>query len=467
MKRNKKLITAAVALTVVLAILLVTAVSLTGREKAPEPPTLQTQPSIGTDPTQIQTDPPTDPPTEPPTEPPITKIATATISSVGDMLMHKPVFNSCYNSATGEYELNMVFNYIYRYFNDATLAVGNLETTLAGADFVHDNGDVGYSGYPQFNCPDSIIDAMKYTGFDVVLTANNHTNDTRSFGLHRTLEIIQDRELAHLGTRLDPETPEYIIADCNGIKVGLLCYTYEDSEPGSGNAALNGHRLTDEDMKLVSYFDTDDLPGFYADVAENMAAMEAEGAEAIMLYLHWGEEYETTPNSTQKTMAQELCNLGVDVIIGGHPHVVQPVQLLTSANDENQKTLCLYSMGNALSNQRKELMRLDTGHTEDGVMFSVTFAKYSDGTVIIEDADILPTWVNKCYDENWKTRYYILPLDTAVEDWKTAFDLTDSILAQAEASYERTMALVGAGMEEADAYYAAHQQQVEELLGVQ
>ena len=462
MKRNKKLITAVVALTVVLVILLVTAVSLTGREKAPEPPTLQTQPTIDTDPTQIQTDPPTDPPTEPPTEPPITKIATATISSVGDMLMHEPVFNSGYNSTTGEYELNMVFHYIYRYFNDATLAVGNLETTLAGLD----NG-YGYDGYPNFNCPDSIIDAMKYTGFDVVLTANNHSYDTRSVGLRRTLEIIQDRQLTYLGTKLSEEEPDYIIVDCNGIKIGLLCYTYEDGSGDPEKVAPNGHTMTKEDSKRINAFNYGKLPEFYADVTENMAAMEAEGAEAIMLYLHWGEEYETTPNNTQKTMAQELCNLGVDVIVGGHPHVVQPVQLLTSANDENQKTLCLYSMGNALSNQRKELMRLKTGHTEDGVMFSVTFAKYSDGTVIIEDADILPTWVNKCYDENWKTRYYILPLDTAVEDWKTAFDLTDSILAQAEASYERTMALVGAGMEEADAYYAAHQQQVEELLGVQ
>lgn len=466
MKRNRKLITAVVALTVVLAILLVTALTLTGREKAPEPPTLQTQPSIGTDPTQIQTDPPTDPPTEPPTEPPITKIATATISSVGDMLMHKPVFNACYNDATGEYELELVFEYIYRYFNGADLAVGNLETTLAGADFVHDNGSVGYSGYPQFNCPDSIIDAMKYTGFDVVLTANNHSYDTRTAGFKRTLEVIRERELQYLGTKLDAEEKDYIVVDCNGIKIGLLCYTYEDAE-NPEKVAPNGHTMTKEDAKLIGTFHYSHLPEFYADVAENMAAMEEEGAEAIMLYLHWGEEYETTPNRTQKTMAQELCNMGVDVIVGGHPHVVQPVQLLTSANDENQKTLCLYSMGNSLSNQRKELMRLDTGHTEDGVMFSVTFAKYSDGTVIIEDADILPTWVNKCYDENWNTRYYILPLDETVENWKTAFNLTDSTLKQAEASYERTIALVGAGMEEANAYYAAHQQQVEELLGVQ
>lgn len=464
MKRNKNLFATIIVLTVVLVALLGTAIIVARQEETPNPTTIQTNPPVVTDPTKgTET---TDPPTAPPTEPPITKIATATISSVGDMLMHKPVFNACYNDTTGEYELELVFEYIYRYFNGADLAVGNLETTLAGPDFVHDNGSVGYSGYPQFNCPDSIIDAMKYTGFDVVLTANNHSYDTRTAGFKRTLEVIRERELQYLGTKLSQEEKDYIIVDCNGIRIGLLCYTYEDAEDPE-KVAPNGHTMSKEDAKLIGTFHYSHLPVFYADVAENMAAMEAEGAEAIMLYLHWGEEYEVEPNSTQTTMAQELCNMGVDVIVGGHPHVVQPVQLLTSQSDESQKTLCLYSMGNALSNQRKDLMRLDTGHTEDGVMFSVTFAKYSDGTVIIEDADILPTWVNKCYDADWNTRYYILPLDIAVDDWQTAFNLTDSAFQQAQASYERTMALVGAGMEAADAYYAAHQQEVEASLGVQ
>ena len=462
MKRNKKLLAAAVSMTLVLAILLAAAVTLTNREKNPEPTILQTHPNLDTDPTQ-QTDPQTDPPTDPPTEPPITKVATATIASVGDMLMHKPVFNSVYNDATGEYELNRMFTYIYDYFYGADLAVGNLETTLAGLD----NG-YPYSGYPNFNCPDSIIDAMKHTGFDVVLTANNHSYDTRTIGLRRTLEVIQQRELAYLGTKLDAEEKDYIVADCNGIRIGLLCYTYEDGSGDPEKYAPNGHVMTKEDSKLINCFNYGDLSTFYADVADNMAAMEEEGAEAIMIYMHWGDEYQLSPNSNQKAIAQELCNLGIDVIVGGHPHVVQPTQLLTSETDAQQKTLCIYSVGNAVSNQRLgNISYVNTAHTEDGVLFNVTFAKYSDGTVLIESAQAMPTWVNKCYDADWNTRYYILPLDDTVEDWKTSFDLTDSTLKQAEASYERTIALVGAGMEEANAYYAAHQQEVEALLGVQ
>lgn len=463
MKNKKNLWIAVVSMTVVLAILLTAAVTLTNQGKDPQPTTLQTQPNLDTDPTQQKTDPVTDPPTDPPTEPPVTKVATATIASVGDMLMHKPVFNACYNSETGEYELDILFRYIYNYFNDATLAVGNLETTLAGLD----NG-YEYSGYPSFNCPDSIIDAMKNTGFDVVLTANNHSYDTRSIGLRRTLEVIQQRELSYLGTKLNAEEKDYIVVDCNGIRIGLLCYTYEDGSGDPEKYAPNGITMTKEDSKLINCFNYNDLPTFYADVADNMAAMEEEGAEAVMIYMHWGVEYQLSANSKQKAIAQELCNLGVDVIVGGHPHVVQPTQLLTSEKDEDQKTLCIYSVGNAVSNQRLGLISsISTAHTEDGVLFNVTFAKYSDGTVIIESAQALPTWVNMCYDQDWNKRYYILPLDETVEDWKTAFDLTDSTLKQAEDSYERTIALVGAGMEESNAYYAAHQQEVEALLGVE
>lgn len=465
MKRNKNLFSTIIVLAVVLVALLGTAIIVARQEETPDPTTIQTNPPVVTDPTKgTET---TDPPTAPPTEPPITKIATATISSVGDMLMHKPVFNACYNDATGEYELETMFDYIYSYFNGADLAVGNLETTLAGPDFIHDNGSVGYSGYPQFNCPDSIIDAMKYTGFDVVLTANNHSYDTRTAGLKRTLEVIRERELMALGTKLNAEEKDYIIVDCNGIRIGLLCYTYEDAEDPE-KVAPNGHTMTKEDAKLIGAFNYSHLPVFYADVAENMAAMEAEGAEAIMLYLHWGEEYDIEQNGTQETMAQELCNMGVDVIVGGHPHVVQPVQFLTSQSDENQKTLCVYSLGNAVSNQRLgNISYIHTAHTEDGLLFNVTFAKYSDGTVIIESAEAIPTWVNMCYTEDWQKRYYILPLDTAIEDWKTAFDLTDSTLEKARDSYDRTAEILGTGMDEANAYYSANQQAVEASLGVQ
>jgi len=147
--------------------------------------------------------------------------------------------------------------------------------------------------------------------------------------------------------------------------------------------------------------------------------------------------------------------------------VIQPVELLTSTLDESHKTVCLYSMGNAVSNQRIKNMNLKTGHTEDGVLFSVTFARYSDGTVILESAHLLPTWVNlDKHPETGKNAYMILPLDDGVEDWKSALQLSDSTLKKAQDSHARTMKIVGAGMTQVNDYLTQNQAQVEAAIGV-
>ena len=452
MKKNHIVLIAILAVT--LAVLLVLCIFVIG--KGNDTPT-PTEPQI----TQPTTE-PTPAPTEPPTEPPITKVGTATVSSVGDMLMHMPVINTGYDEETRTYDLRAIFDYISDYTTSADLMVGNLETTLAGLD----NG-YKYSGYPQFNCPDSVVDAMKSAGFDVVLTANNHSYDTRTVGLNRTLQVIKDRQLQYLGTKLEAEEKDYVIADCNGIQIGLLCYTYDTGTADPETIALNGITLTKEDSKLVNSFDYNELDVFYTDVQENLAAMEKDGAEAVMLYIHWGEEYQLQANSSQKAIAQRLCDLGVDVIVGGHPHVVQPVELLTSTEDENQKTVCLYSMGNAVSNQRLgNLSSVKTAHTEDGAMLQITFAEYSDGTVIVEYADVLPFWVWMHYDEDWNKLYQLMPLDDQIEDWQSQFGVDDDVLKKLQDSYDRTMALVGEGIEEAQQYYTANQKAVEQALGV-
>ena len=154
------------------------------------------------------------------------------------------------------------------------------------------------------------------------------------------------------------------------------------------------------------------------------------------------------------------------MIIGGHSHVVQPMELLTSTTDEAHKTVCLYSLGNAVSNQRQGLISsISTAHTEDGLLMSVRFAKYSDGTVLVEAVELLPTWVNMYYSDSSRV-YQILPLDTAISDWKSAFSLTDSQLAKAQASYDRTMALVSEGLADANDWLSSHQADIEAALGV-
>ena len=457
-KKHSSLVALIPLLVLILAGLIILAVIL-GNSQAPPGPSEQTTPTT-THPNVTTTAPPTTVP--PTTAPPVVKEASFTLSAVGDMLMHSPVFNSC-RSSDGTYNFDSIFRYFSDHILSADYAVGNLETTLAG----HDNG-YAYSGYPQFNCPDGIIDGMKNAGFDMVLTANNHSYDTRRIGMSRTLEIIADRGLAHLGTKADAEEADYLIVERNGIKLALACYTYEDSADPNIKAP-NGITMAATDAPLINTFDYTNLDLFYEEIGESMTEADLRGADAFVLFVHWGYEYQTTQAPIQSEIAQDLCDLGVDVIIGGHPHVVQPVELLTCTVDETQKTVCLYSMGNAVSNQRLgNISYVKTAHTEDGVMFSVTFTRYSDGTVILESAECLPIWVNlgtNPVSNRWE--YNILPLDKSITDWKTQFDLSDAGLKKCVDSYDRTVAIVGEGMRQVNEYLVQNTAAVEAQLGVQ
>ena len=401
---------------------------------------LQTQP----EPTETEAPPETEPETEP-TEPPlIAESGRATVAVTGDVISHIPVINAGYRG--GAYNYDSFFTYIKQYVTAADFAVINLETTLAGTE----NGDK-YSGYPKFNCPDAIVDAMQNAGFDMLLTANNHSNDTGSYGFNRTQEVIADRGLLNLGTMTTDEEPKYRVQDINGIKIGMVCYTYGVIDSSTGQKAVNGLPIRMELTNRINVFDYEKLDRFYSEMESIIAQMNEEGAEAVVLFIHWGNEYKLSQNHYQTTIAQKMCDLGVDVIAGGHPHVIEPVELLTSTIDPEQKTVCVYSVGNVISNQRAYNMNLDTGHTEDGMLFSFTFVKYEDGAVFLDGVEILPTWLYIRYDDAG-TSYDILPLDKEVDDWGTVLDIGQTNLNNANRSYERTMELIGPGMEQIGSY---------------
>lgn len=387
-------------------------------------------------------------PSEPDKPEPITKVSTATIAATGDLLMHEPIIT--HSKFDEGYNFDLIYTYLKDYASKVDYSVANLETTLRGTEDGYE-----YSGYPQFNCPDEIVDATKAAGFDMLLTANNHSYDTRYKGMIRTLEVIDEKGLDRLGIIKEETEKKYTVKEINGIKIGMICYTYEtDTDPEE--IALNGIALNEDAEKRVNAFSYGELDTFYETIEGQFKAMKADGAEALVLFIHWGDEYQTKQNKKQSEIAQKLCDLGVDVIVGGHPHVVQPIDLLTSEADPSHKTVCLYSMGNAVSNQRRERMDLKTGHTEDGVLFQFTFAKYSDGTVVLENADILPTWVNMFTSKaTGKKVYQIIPLDTEKEDWKEAFDLTDNSEAKAKESLERTQKIVGDGLKKVQDYLSS------------
>lgn len=454
--KKRSFIVLIVVLAIVLIALMALALHLERRNDVPE-----AMQSTTKHPTTITTEATTEPTTEVPTvptEPPIVKEATATIGATGDILLHDKIIASGYDSATDTYDYNEIFPFFSQYVSQMDLAVANLEVTLCGED----NG-YAYKGYPCFNSPDAIVDALKNAGFDMLLNANNHSYDTRHTGFIRTQQVIDERGLDRIGTRLSLEDKPYAVVEVNGIKIGMINYTYNTSQSADGTVALNGISLSNADSQLINSFNYYQLDSFYEKLEGQLEAMRADGAEATVIYIHWGDEYKTTPNSYQTSIAQALCNMGFDVIVGNHAHVPQPVELLTSQTDERHKTLCLYSTGNSVANIYRGNFPINT---EDGMLFSFTFAKYSDGTVVVESTKVIPTWLYRYHDENWTQKYLVLVMDDAVEDWKAAMDLTDAQLAECQASYERTMGIVGQGVEDANSWYAQNQAAIEVELGV-
>ena len=390
----------------------------------------------------------TEQPTE--TQPPETTlpepehvVATATIGTMGDLLMHKPVFDTCRQS-DGSYDFESIFRYVKEPVSALDYAIANLETTFGGDDYV-------YQGNPAFNCPDELADSVVDAGFDMLLTANNHAGDTMASGITRTVELVRSKGLTALGSQLNGDEPKYAVVEINGIKIGMVCYTWAYGSDGTA-FSLNG--LTPvKDVGQMNYFLNSNPDKLYTESAQIMEQMKADGAEATMIFLHWGVEYNIKENTLQDAMAQKLCDIGFDVIVGGHPHVVQPVDLLTSTVDESHKTVVIYSLGNAVSNQRNGyISAAPPYYTEDGVLFSVTFEKYSDGTVYLQRVDALPTWVNMRTDGSVK-QYNILPLDAENQDqWAELFNLNDAMLSSAKKSMERTNSIIGEGMTKCQTY---------------
>ena len=390
--------------------------------------------------TQPTTEPLTEPTTEPttaPTEPFV--VSTASVGVTGDILIHSPLYNDA-SKGNGVYDFSPMFEYIAEYYQRYDFMVANLEVTLSGADR-------GYGGYPNFNCPDSIVDALKDAGVDMLLNANNHTYDCGHNGFVRTQEVLNEKEMLHLGTRLSEDTPIYLIQDINGIKVGMLCYTYETGDTSDGRKTLNGIGVSAQDTELISSFHPKHLDEFYAEVEQALEAMYEEGAEATMVYIHWGEEYQLKPNEQQQEIAQNLCELGIDVIVGGHPHVLQPFDTLTSST--GHQTYCIYSVGNALSNQRREnISQTPDGHCEDSMIFGVTFEKWNDGSVNVAVIDILPIWVSRDRNNSKGNVYHIIPLDLDVEDWTIYNEASSAAYKYLKGSYKRIMTVVGDGYNE-------------------
>ncbi len=360
----------------------------------------------------------------------------ATVISIGDIMCHKPQYNGA--KTTDGYDFSHFFKELSPYFKSADLAVGNLELTFGGTE------SGAYRGFPTFNTPDELANAIKDSGISLLMTANNHTYDTGLFGMKRTLDVVRGLGIETNGSRKALDEPKYIVKDLNGIKVGMVSFTYETTSAAQTRKYLNGLLLSEEAAPLVNSFCYGKIDLFYAEAQEIINAMKADGAEYITFYMHWGDEYKRTANTWQKTLAQQLSNMGVNMIIGSHPHVVEPIELIHS-EDGQTETVCVYSVGNAVSNQRRGLMQTNApkGHTEDGLMVSYTLKKDGKGVVSLVDFEAIPTWVDR-YLEGGKYKYTIYPM----EDLKEAKLQYSHIASRLQESYNRTKEIMSAGLTE-------------------
>ena len=278
----------------------------------------------------------------------------------------------------------------------------NLETPVAKAP---------YSGYPQFNAPDSYPAALAAAGFDLFLTANNHTLDRREKGLKRTAATLDSLGLAHIGTYADMADRDRrlpFVADIRGFKVGFVNYTY-----GTNGFTVSGDAVVD-------YIDSGQIR---ADIAKARNA----GAEIIVAAMHWGEEYTLSPVPYEKRWARFLENEGVDIIMGGHPHVVQPMELRENAVTGKPMFLA-YSHGNFISNMM-------TRDTRGGLLTRVVLARDEKGVAYVKGASyklvftVPPTDIpfrpsasagNRPVGEKYgfvRENYAVLPADSVPAAW--------------------------------------------------
>lgn len=296
-----------------------------------------------------------------------------TLIFTGDIMGHDGQLASARNDSTGEYEYDSVFRYIAPYISAADIATGNLEVTLGGPP---------YRGYPAFSSPDELAVACRNAGFDILGTANNHSADRGSRGIFRTVRVLDSLEIRHTGTWQSPEERDILspLVICrDSLRIALLAYTY----------GTNG--IVVPPPATVAYIDT-------VRAAADIRRAEWLDADLTVAFVHWGIEYDTLPSAGQKQTAAALLRAGADIIIGSHPHVVQPVT--AEADTSGIRNPVVWSMGNFVSNQR-------TRRRDGGLMIRLDIAANRDNPVI-SDAGYILTWVYTPV-ENGKKKFYILP----------------------------------------------------------
>lgn len=339
----------------------------------------------------------------------------ATIVSFGDTLCHKPLYNAAYDEETGIYDFSSMFKYVEKYFQNSTINIGNCESPMAGAER-------GYSGYPTFNAPEHLAIDLKELGVDIMTTANNHTLDKGFSGLSSTLDFLDNADIAHVGTsRTEEEQNTILFMDLNGIKTAFLAYTY----------GTNGIPVPEDKEFCVNLID-EDL------ILKQIEQAKDEGAELIIASMHWGTEYQTTESAEQDRLSEFLIKNDVNIILGSHPHVLQPMKMLKVETDEGEEKegLVIFSQGNFFSNQTKE-------NTRNTAIFNIEVKKDGKtGEVTIEKVTYAPIYVN-IKEPGVKDRYELLDLNEIIRSYEAGEEIwSESMYELAIKERERCIRLI-------------------------
>ena len=290
----------------------------------------------------------------------------------GDVMQHDGQISAAYNKNTQSYDYEDGFKFIKPVINEYDIKVVNLEVTLAGRP---------YKGYPQFSAPDELAQAVVSNGFNVILTSNNHSCDRGSKGVIRTLDVLDGLGVKHTGTFRNKEERDKhypLIIEKNGMKVAMLNYTY-----GTNGLKVNA-------PLIINYIDS-------AIIRKDVEKAKSMNVDYIICNMHWGKEYLHLPDSYQKKWEAFCYKVGADMVIGGHPHTVQPI---VRKNINNEEHLTVWSMGNFVSN-------MSVRYTRGGVMIGVSIKKENNKVTLGKTEQCL-VYVHK-KQEGVIKKYYILP----------------------------------------------------------
>jgi poly-gamma-glutamate synthesis protein (capsule biosynthesis protein) len=292
---------------------------------------------------------------------------------MGDIMGHVEQILSAEDSEAHSYNYDDVFQYVKDEISEADVAVANFEVTLAGSP---------YSGYPTFSSPVQLAISCFNAGLDVFATANNHAADRSNKGILSTISRLDSLGIPHTGTFIDPAAKDSLypmVIEKNGFSLALLNYTY----------GTNGIKVPPP--VIVNMLEKDA-------VSADIEKAKSKNPDAIILFLHWGTEYDTIPSAEQKRLSAAIFRSGADIIIGSHPHVIQP--MTASVDSTGLTEPVVWSMGNFVSNQRQQ-------RRDGGAMICLELTKRGD-RVLITEAGYILTWVYTP-TENGRRKFFILP----------------------------------------------------------